>query len=54
MRLELVETVRQRGALILQDPEMAHPFMDRNLLVRDRRMEAVSSFLLRRVAVGEE
>jgi len=54
MSRELVETAQQRGALILQDPEMAHPFMDRNLLVRDRRMEAVSSFLLRRVAVGEK
>jgi len=54
MHLELVETAQQRGALILQDPGMAHPFMDRNLLVRDRRMEAVSFFLLRPVAVGEE
>jgi hypothetical protein len=54
MSRELVETAQQRGALILRDPEMAHPFMDRNLLVRDRRMAAVSSFLLRRVAVGEE
>jgi len=54
MHLELVETAQQRGALILQDPEMTHPFMDRNLLVRDRRMEAVSFFLLRPVAVGEE
>ena len=54
MSRELVETARQRGALILRDPEMAHPFMDRNLLVRDRRMAAVNSFLLRPVAIGEE
>ncbi len=54
MSRELVETAQQRGALVLRDPEMAHPFMDRNLLVRDRRMEAVSSFLLRPVAVGNE
>jgi hypothetical protein len=54
MSRELVETAQQRGALVLRDPEMAHPFMDRNLSISDRRMEAVSSFLLRPVAVGEE
>jgi alpha/beta superfamily hydrolase len=54
MSRELVETARQRGALVLRDPEMAHPLMDRNMLIHDRRMEAISTFLLRRVAVGEE
>jgi len=54
MSRDLIETARERGALVLRDPEMAHPFMDKNLLVRDRRKEAVSSFLLQRMAAGGE
>jgi alpha/beta superfamily hydrolase len=54
MSRDLIETAQERGALVLRDPEMAHPFVDRNILVRDRRREAVSSFLLRGMATGEE
>jgi len=54
MSRDLIETAQERGALVLRDPEMAHPFLDRSILVRDRRREAVSSFLLRGMATGEE
>ncbi len=54
MSRELVETARERGPLVLRDPEMTHPFQDRNPLVRDRRMQAVTTFLLRWPAAGDE
>jgi alpha/beta superfamily hydrolase len=54
MSRDLIETAQERGALVLRDPEMAHPFLDRSILVRDRRREVVSSFLLRGMATGEE
>ena len=54
MSRDLVETAQERGALVLRDPEMAHPFLDRNRLVRDRRREVVSSFLLRGMSASEE
>lgn len=54
MSMELVETAEARGAKVLQDSEMAHPFMDRNWRVRDRRMQAVSAFLLQRLAASQE
>ncbi|MBE9544619.1 MAG: hypothetical protein IMF02_09015, partial [Proteobacteria bacterium] len=54
MSRDLVEKAQQRGALVLRDPEMAHPFLDRSILVRERRRGAVSSFLLRGMATGEE
>jgi len=54
MSRELIQTAQERGAVVLKDPEMAHPFMDRNPLVSDRRMEAIAEFLLRRTAAGEE
>ena len=54
MSMELVETAQARGAKVLKDSEMAHPFMDRNWRVRNRRMQAVSAFLLQRLAAGQE
>lgn len=44
---ELVELAKVRGATVLVDPEMAHPFMDRNRAVHTRRIKAVKSFLLK-------
>ena len=46
MSRELVESAKTRGASILIEPEMAHPFMDRNMLVHSRRINIVKSFLL--------
>ena len=54
MSRELVETAQQRGAMVLTDPEMEHPFQDRNSLIRDRRMQAVTTFLLPPTAVSDE
>jgi len=54
MSRDLVETAQARGALVLRDPEMAHPFLDRNILVSDRRREVVSSFLQRGMSASEE
>ena len=53
MSRELIETAQQRGASVLRDPEMSHPFEDRSLTVRERRMQAVSSFLLKPITDGE-
>lgn len=47
MSKELVELAKARGAFVIVDPEMAHPFMDRNMLIHNRRITAVKSFLLR-------
>ncbi|SFP50129.1 Alpha/beta superfamily hydrolase [Nitrosomonas cryotolerans] len=44
---ELVELARARGAAVMIDPEMAHPFMDQNRSVHTRRIRAVKSFLLK-------
>jgi alpha/beta superfamily hydrolase len=52
MSRELVETARLRGASVLLDSDMSHPFQDHNLLVRKRRMQAVSSFLLKPITGG--
>lgn len=54
MSRELIETAHERGAMVLRDPEMDHPFMDRTPLVHDRRMDAIAAFLLRRTAAGDE
>lgn len=53
MSRELIETAQQRGASVLHDPDMSHPFKDRSLTVRERRMQAVSSFLLKPITDGE-
>ncbi|GJL71570.1 MAG: alpha/beta hydrolase [Nitrosomonas sp.] len=47
MSRELVELAKKRGAFVMVDPEMAHPFMDRNVLIHNRRINTVKSFLLR-------
>lgn len=49
---ELIETARQRGASVLLDPDMSHPFQDHSLPVRERRMQAIHSFLLESITVG--
>lgn len=54
MSRKLIETAHERGASILRDPEMAHPFMDRNPLVGDRRKRAVSSFVLKQFRADRE
>jgi alpha/beta superfamily hydrolase len=46
MSRELVELAKVRGASVMVDPEMAHPFMDQNISVHNRRIKAVKSFLL--------
>jgi len=47
MSKELVDLAKIRGASVMVDPEMAHPFMDRNMSTHNRRIKAVKSFLLR-------
>jgi alpha/beta superfamily hydrolase len=46
MSRELLELAKARGASVLVDPEMAHPFMDLSMEVHNRRLKAVKSFLL--------
>ena len=46
MSWEMVEKARQRGAQIQIDPEYAHPFMDSNWTVYQRRMSMIEEFLL--------
>ena len=46
MSKELVDQVRMRGATLFQDPDLAHPFMDRDIRLHQRRINAVRSFLL--------
>jgi len=46
MSKELVDVASMRGATLLQDPDLAHPFMDREITSHYRRMRAVRSFLL--------
>jgi alpha/beta superfamily hydrolase len=50
MSKELVELAKIRGASVMVDPEMAHPFMDQNMSVHNRRIKAVKSFLLQEEA----
>lgn len=50
MSRELVELAKERGAFVMVDPEMAHPFMDRNMLIHNRRIKTVKSFLLQKIA----
>lgn len=46
MSKELVDTAKNRGASISIDADLAHPFMDKDILLHNRRMQAVRSFLL--------
>jgi len=46
MSQELVETARQRSAVILRDEAFAHPFMDHDGSVHRRRMQVIEKFLL--------
>jgi hypothetical protein len=43
---ELLDEAQKRGASILRDPQLSHPFMDRNKSVHKGRMKAVMAFLL--------
>jgi len=43
---ELLRLAQQKGASVLCDPQFSHPFMDRTAAVRQRRMNAVESFLI--------
>jgi len=46
MSKELVDTAQKRGASLLRDTDLAHPFMDKGILLHNRRMQAVKTFLL--------
>ena len=46
MSKALVDEARRRGATLLQDPELGHPFMDSKQRLHRQRMHAVRSFLL--------
>jgi alpha/beta superfamily hydrolase len=46
MTTELVDTAKNRGASLLHDTDLGHPFMDRDILLHSRRMQAVKTFLL--------
>ncbi len=43
---ELLDVAQKRGASILRDAELSHPFMDRDISVHKRRMKAVMAFLV--------
>lgn len=51
---ELINMAQEHGAIVLRDPEMGHPFMDRNQVIHDRRMETVRSFLLQGEVADEK
>jgi alpha/beta superfamily hydrolase len=42
----LVDSATNKGASLLRDAELAHPFMDKDFLLHNRRMQAVRTFLL--------
>ena len=42
---ELLRTARPRGARILADPELAHPYQDYSMAIHRRRQHNVASFL---------
>lgn len=46
MSQKLVETAQQRNAKILIDEAFAHPFMDRDWSVHQRRMKTIEKYLL--------
>lgn len=46
MSKELAAVASMRGATLLQDPDLAHPFMDRDIRLHNRRLGAVKAFLL--------
>ena len=46
MSKELVDLARMRGATLFQDPDLAHPFMDKDIRLHQRRMSTNRSFLL--------
>jgi hypothetical protein len=46
MSRELMETAQQRGAVIIRDEAFAHPFMDRDRSVHDRRMRLIGEYLI--------
>ena len=48
MSKALVDEARLRSATLLQDPELAHPFMDSVQRLHQLRMHTVQSFLLER------
>lgn len=54
MSKELFDLAQESGATVLRDPDMAHPFMDRNVEVHNRRLNIVSSFLLKAETANEE
>jgi pimeloyl-ACP methyl ester carboxylesterase len=44
---ELVDVARARGASVLEDPDLAHPFMDADVAAQRRRTATIAGFLLR-------
>ena len=42
---ELLDIARSRGARILQDPELAHPYQDSSTVIHRRRQQEVATFL---------
>ena len=41
-----LDMAKNRGASLLQATDLAHPFMDKDILLHNRRMRAVKAFLL--------
>ncbi len=46
MSRDLVKKARQRGAMLIQHPELAHPFMDKRHNLHQLRMQTIQTFLL--------
>ena len=42
---ELIRIAQSRGARIVQDPELAHPYQDSSAAIHQRRQHAVATFL---------
>lgn len=42
---ELIQVAQSRGARILQEPELAHPYQDSSTVMHQRRQQEVASFL---------
>jgi alpha/beta superfamily hydrolase len=53
MSRELVETARQRNALILRDAAFGHPFMDYDRSVHRRRMKLIENYVIYGALAGQ-
>jgi len=49
---ELIDLAKARGSLTEVQPDYAHPFMDSDIAVHQRRLELIKSFLVGTASQG--